>query len=123
MGEHCEIWVTSALEWVIDQYQVSTDAHSGIVSDPNRTGSEEKRQYIARLVGRVVTGARGDGAVSGCGRSPCGGPPKPPVGDPATGRPYVGDAGEYAEWRMRAALGWGMLLLTPHERTCSRGCI
>jgi predicted helicase len=45
----------SALEWVIDQYQVSTDGRSGIVSDPNRSGSEEERQYVARLVGRVVT--------------------------------------------------------------------
>ena len=26
----------SALEWVIDQYQVSTDKRSGITSDPNR---------------------------------------------------------------------------------------
>jgi predicted helicase len=25
----------SALEWVIDQYQISKDARSGIVSDPN----------------------------------------------------------------------------------------
>jgi predicted helicase len=42
----------SALEWVIDQYQVSTDKRSGITSDPNRADDEE---YIARLVGRVVT--------------------------------------------------------------------
>jgi len=42
----------SALEWVIDQYQVSTDARSGIVSDPNRDDDE---QYIVRLVGKVVT--------------------------------------------------------------------
>lgn len=41
----------SALEWVIDQYQVSTDARSGITSDPNR---EEDEQYIVRLVGQVV---------------------------------------------------------------------
>ena len=26
----------SALEWVIDQYQVTEDKHSGIRSDPNR---------------------------------------------------------------------------------------
>jgi len=26
----------SALEWVIDQYQVSTDKRSGIANDPNR---------------------------------------------------------------------------------------
>lgn len=42
----------SALEWVIDQYQTSTDRRSGLVSDPNRPDDE---QYIARLVGRVVT--------------------------------------------------------------------
>ncbi len=43
----------SALEWVIDQYQVSEDKRSGIVSDPNRFGDEE--DYIVRLVCRVVT--------------------------------------------------------------------
>lgn len=42
----------SALEWVIDQYQVSTDKPSGLASDPNRADDPE---YIARLVGRVVT--------------------------------------------------------------------
>ena len=42
----------SALEWVIDQYQVSKDKRSGIESDPNRLDDEE---YIVRLVGRVVT--------------------------------------------------------------------
>ncbi|MDE3229977.1 MAG: DNA helicase, partial [Chloroflexota bacterium] len=42
----------SALEWVIDQYQVSEDKRSGITSDPNRA---DDPQYIARLVGRVVT--------------------------------------------------------------------
>jgi predicted helicase len=42
----------SALEWIIDQYQVSTDPRSGIVSDPNRDDDE---QYIVRLVGKVVT--------------------------------------------------------------------
>ncbi len=42
----------SALEWVIDQYQVSEDKRSGIVSDPNNLDDEE---YIVRLVGKVVT--------------------------------------------------------------------
>ena len=42
----------SALEWVIDQYQVSTDKRSGITSDPNRYSDDEK--YIVELVGRVV---------------------------------------------------------------------
>jgi predicted helicase len=41
----------SALEWVIDQYQVSEDRRSGIRSDPNRADDEE---YIVRLVGQVV---------------------------------------------------------------------
>ncbi|HEY8748115.1 MAG TPA: type ISP restriction/modification enzyme [Tepidisphaeraceae bacterium] len=41
----------SALEWVVDQYQVCTDARSGIASDPNR---EDDPQYIVRLVGQVV---------------------------------------------------------------------
>jgi len=42
----------SALEWIIDQYRVSTDKRSGITSDPNRTDDPE---YIIRLIGRVVT--------------------------------------------------------------------
>ena len=41
----------SALEWIIDQYQVSTDKRSGITSDPNRL---EDKQYIVKLVGKVV---------------------------------------------------------------------
>jgi predicted helicase len=42
----------SALEWVIDQYQVSTDPRSGIVNDPNNLDDE---QYIVRLMGQVIT--------------------------------------------------------------------
>lgn len=42
----------SALDWVIDQYQVKTDKRSGITSDPNRYSDDEK--YIVELVGRVV---------------------------------------------------------------------
>jgi predicted helicase len=42
----------SALEWVIDQHQVKTDKRSGITNDPNRADDPE---YLARLVGRVVT--------------------------------------------------------------------
>jgi predicted helicase len=41
----------SALDWVIDQYQVSEDKRSGIRSDPNR---EDDPEYIVRLVGQVV---------------------------------------------------------------------
>ncbi|HDS73994.1 MAG TPA: DNA helicase, partial [Firmicutes bacterium] len=42
----------SALEWVIDQYRVKTDARSGIVHDPN--GYSDDPQYIVKLLGRVV---------------------------------------------------------------------
>jgi predicted helicase len=49
---HYRLGNRSALEWVIDQYQASTDKRSGIVSDPNKPEDEE---YIARLIGRVVT--------------------------------------------------------------------
>jgi predicted helicase len=41
----------SALNWVIDQYQVSQDKRSGIRSDPNRPDNPE---YIVRLVGQAV---------------------------------------------------------------------
>jgi len=42
----------SALEWVIDQYQVSTDKRSGITNDPNRP---DDPQYIVRLIAQVIT--------------------------------------------------------------------
>jgi predicted helicase len=42
----------SALEWVIDQYQVSTDKRSGTTNDTNR-GNDPT--YILRLIGQVVT--------------------------------------------------------------------
>jgi predicted helicase len=42
----------SALEWVIDQYRVSTDPRSGIVNDPNRP---DDPKYILRLIGQVIT--------------------------------------------------------------------
>jgi predicted helicase len=42
----------SALEWAIDQYQVSTDKRSGITNDPNRADDPE---YIVRLIGQVIT--------------------------------------------------------------------
>ncbi len=41
----------SALDWVIDQYQISEDKRSGIRSNPNRADDPE---YIVRLVGQVV---------------------------------------------------------------------
>ena len=42
----------SALEWVIDQYQISTEKRSGIVNDPNRL---DDSTYILRLIGQVIT--------------------------------------------------------------------
>ena len=47
----CRLGNRSALEWVIDQYQVTEDKHSGLRSDPNRADDPE---YIVRLVGQVV---------------------------------------------------------------------
>lgn len=42
----------SALDWIIDQYQVKTDKRSGIVNDPNRL---EEPDYIVRLIGKIIT--------------------------------------------------------------------
>ena len=42
----------SAIEWIIDQYQVSTDKRSGITNDPNRA---DDPKYILRLIGQVIT--------------------------------------------------------------------
>jgi predicted helicase len=42
----------SALEWVIDQYQVTTGKRSGITNDPNR---EDEPDYIVKLIGKVIT--------------------------------------------------------------------
>jgi predicted helicase len=42
----------SALDWIIDQYQVSTDKRSGITNDPNR---DDDHTYIIRLIKKVVT--------------------------------------------------------------------
>lgn len=42
----------SALDWIIDQYQVSIDKRSGITNDPNRL---DDPQYIVRLIGQVIT--------------------------------------------------------------------
>lgn len=41
----------SALEWIIDQYQVSTDKRIGITHDPNR---EDEPDYIVKLVGKMI---------------------------------------------------------------------
>lgn len=43
----------SAIEWLIDRYQVRTDKASGIVNDPNEYSDDPR--YIVDLVKRVVT--------------------------------------------------------------------
>ncbi len=42
----------SAIEWIIDQYQFKTNAHSNIISNPNKLDDE---QYILKLIGKVIT--------------------------------------------------------------------
>ena len=42
----------SALEWIIDRYQIHRDKRSGIVNDPNRA---DDPQYIVKLIGKVIT--------------------------------------------------------------------
>ena len=46
----------SAIEWIIDRYQVKTDKASGIVNDPNDWSREVgDPRYILDLLARVVT--------------------------------------------------------------------
>ncbi len=45
----------SAVEWVMDRYQIRRDAESGIVNDPNKWGEEHGNpRYIVDLIGKVV---------------------------------------------------------------------
>ena len=41
----------SALDWLIDQYQIKTDKRSGITNNPNR---EDEPDYIVKLIGKIV---------------------------------------------------------------------
>ena len=46
----------SAIEWIVDRYQVKTDKASGIVNDPNDWSIEvEDPRYIIDLLARIVT--------------------------------------------------------------------
>ena len=46
----------SAIEWIMDRYQVKTDKASGIVNDPNDWADEHNEpRYIIDLVKRIVT--------------------------------------------------------------------
>ena len=42
----------SALEWIVNQYRVKTDARSGIVNEPNDAANP---RYIVALIGSVIT--------------------------------------------------------------------
>lgn len=45
----------SAIEWIMDRYQVKTDRDSGIVNDPNDWATEhDEPRYIVDLVKRIV---------------------------------------------------------------------
>ena len=45
----------SALEWIMDSYQLHTDKDTGIVNDPNKWGEEQcYPDYIVDLIKRVV---------------------------------------------------------------------
>jgi len=51
-----QIGARSAVEWIIDRYQVTTDRRSGIVNDPNAWCDEVgDPRYIVDLVKRIVT--------------------------------------------------------------------
>jgi predicted helicase len=46
----------SAIEWLIDRYEVKTDPNSGIVNDPNTWATEHNDpRYIVDLLKRIVT--------------------------------------------------------------------
>ena len=46
----------SAIEWIMDRYQVRTDTKTGIVNDPNDWASEHRDpRYILDLLKRLVT--------------------------------------------------------------------
>lgn len=44
----------SALDWIVDQYQIYTDPRTGITSDPNAWKPED-REYIVSLVAKIIT--------------------------------------------------------------------
>ena len=45
----------SAIEWIIDRYQIRTDKDSGIINDPNKWGEEHGNpRYIIDLIEKVV---------------------------------------------------------------------
>ena len=47
-----KLGVRTAIDWVVDRYQIKEDKDSGLVKNPNRINDEK---YIIELVKRVVT--------------------------------------------------------------------
>ena len=46
----------SALDWIIDRYQIKTDKASGIANDPNDWALEhDDPRYIVDLIKRITT--------------------------------------------------------------------
>ena len=46
----------SALDWIIDQYQIKTDKRSGIINDPNRLDDGVRPLVDKRWYNQVSTG-------------------------------------------------------------------
>ena len=46
----------SAIEWIMERYQITTDSKSGILNDPNKWAEEHNdEKYIFNLVLRMIT--------------------------------------------------------------------
>jgi predicted helicase len=48
-----QLGARSAIEWIIDRYQVKTDVASGIINDPNDWSGDPR--YIIDLLRRIVS--------------------------------------------------------------------
>ncbi|WIE64913.1 DEAD/DEAH box helicase family protein [Curtobacterium sp. MCLR17_036] len=56
MAHEYKLGSRSALDWILERYQVKTDKASGIVNDPNDWGAEHGNPaYIVELIQRIVT--------------------------------------------------------------------
>lgn len=54
----------SALDWILERYQVRTDKASGIVNDPNDWSREHAQpRYIIDLIGRIITVSLGTNRI------------------------------------------------------------
>jgi hypothetical protein len=103
----------SALEWVIDQYRVSTDARTGIVNDPNReddpTTSSASSARSLRYRWRHSRSLRGC-LPSTCLRSRCilGRPFRPLDSSLALTQGDITPTDQDVRRGPRSALGWDM---------------